>query len=181
MRICGAVWILAAVALAAPAAASEDGLLAEGLRIRVRTERVGGWLEGRVVEVTGDSPQGRALRITARNGAVLTLPLASVSEIEISTGSRRRPLRGLLIGAGIGLVLGGIVWAEAASCGGCDNDACVGTALLTASAVSGAAYGAGVGALIKTPHGQPAALERPRVSIVPMGRRSLGLRLAWRF
>jgi hypothetical protein len=181
MRICGMIGIFAAAALAAPAAASDEGLLATGLRVRLRTEQVGGWLEGRIVDVTEDSSQGRTLRVAGREGGVLSLPLTSVMRMQISTSSRRRPLKGMLIGAGIGFVLAGVLWADMESCGGCDDAGCAGVAFITAAMVSGAAYGAGIGALIRTPHWQPVAVDRSRVSAAPMGRRSLGVRLALRF
>jgi hypothetical protein len=180
MGLLGVACVFWAAALAAPADAGEADLLAPGLRIRLRTEHVRGWLEGRVVTVAVDSAQGRVLRIAGRDGTVLSLPLDSVSAMQISTHSRRRPLRGMLIGAGIGLALGVFFWADTAACG-CGDDACAGSVILSTLVMSGAAYGAGIGALVKTQHWQPLSVARPPSALAQKGERALGIRLALRF
>jgi hypothetical protein len=181
MRVYRMMGVLILAALAVPAAAADESLLAPGLRVRFRTEQVAGWLEGRIVDVTEGPSEGRILRVRGRDSVVLSLPLESLTALEISTSSRRHARNGLLIGAGVGLVLGGIFWAEAESCDGCTHGDCWGPPLLTGLALSGAMYGVGIGALIQTPRWQPILLDRLRISVLPTGRRSVGVRLALRF
>ncbi len=57
----------------------------------------------------------------------------------------------------------------------------LGIVILSTLVMSGAAYGAGIGALVKTPHWQPLGVDRPPIAVAQKGGRVLGVRLALRF
>ena len=148
--------LLIAVVLAASAPGSaeaqEPGAARTGLilgsRLRITTTGDQTPLIGLVVAV---DPQTVTLATDA--GAVKT-PVSSISVVEISLGKRRYTRRGMAIGAALGLVAGLLGDVDEKGVSPALGDESRG-ALVGYSIFSGTAFGAIVGALIKTDRWSP--------------------------
>lgn len=114
---------------------------APGDTTRVRPFRYGAaWQEG--IVVGADSLALRFVRSGTRD--TVTVPLARVKDWEIARGSSTHPVRGLLIGLGLGAAAGALAvppLANGAGWGYGTEDVLIGAGI-------GGAFGAGVGVLI---------------------------------
>lgn len=110
---------------------------------------------GQVVRVTTDGEQvqgtvagqtGEALTLKTGTGS-RTIPLASISGMEVRNGKNRG--KGALIGAGIGVLVGGILAPLTSHSESCDCDASLTEASTTGEAVLlGALVGGSIGGLV---------------------------------
>ena len=119
----------------------------------------------------------------SRNSIPINCPMASVAQLEVSTGRRPQTLRvagiGLLAGAAVGVPMG-FAYANDDGCAGLAKWACapLGAGILGAS---GALIGALVGSQIQSDHWKEIPLDRLRVSVAPQrdGRFAFGVRIAF--
>src|SRR6185436_12700435 len=129
--------------------------------------------EARAEDVTGLSSTvvaGSKVRVAAPSAfkGRITVPRDAVTDLEVSFGKRRRALKGMLIGAGIGAFL--------FPYGDC-YDQSTGTTMsgchpwtaqnVLKGAGLGALWGAGIGALVKSDRWSSVPLGRVRVSVLP--------------
>lgn len=167
--------LITAVALVAvtplPAAAQEPGAASTGLilgsRVRITTTGDRAPIKGLVVAV---DPQTVTL---ATDAGVVKTPVSSISAADISLGKRRFTRRGIAIGAGLGLVIGLLAPVDESDTTTALWDESRGLSALYGLSM-GTAYGALVGALIKTDRwsrvelsiaSSPAPVGRPRIRI----------------
>lgn len=115
--------------------------------------------------------------LIATDDARLSVPRSAITQIEVSTGKRRRALRGMLIGAGVGVVALAVT-AGTACTSDCDEG--WGEVVLLGAGM-GALYGAGIGALIKTDRWATAPLASVRVALAPVRGRGAQLQVVLRF
>jgi hypothetical protein len=151
-----------------------DGPVLVGSKVRILAPSVvGGRLEGTVSEIDEES------LLMLQNNHPWRVPRHAITHLEVSTGSHRQALKGMLVGAGIGAVIIGAVRVPVAGCGNCLSSH--GEAALLGLGV-GAAYGVGIGALIKTDRWSPVPLEHVRLSVAPTRGRGVGVTasIAWR-
>lgn len=149
-----------------------EGSLLEGLGLRVNLDD-----QLRVEDQSGASTTGRLTQIVADEVTIRTatgekrFTRENVRQIAL----RRQPLRrGVLIGAGVGVVAGAV-----AACTGGDREECADAPIL-AGAV-GAGVGLGVAALMHTTTVVYPAREK-RMSLFPVvSRGALGVRASWRW
>ena len=143
MRTCAAacplvVTIALAISLPAIAGAQtrsdDQSILASGTKVRFELAE-GGRREARVISLRRDT-----LRAIPRGGSEMAYPLASMRKLEAVNGRRRPILKGVLIGTGIGVVVGGV--AGAASYKPCDSTESLGCILASQSRGEEAAAGA---------------------------------------
>jgi hypothetical protein len=172
-----AVAALLAVSLPRPLAAQMSELQ-PGARIRVQAPGiVAGRYEGTVLTRTADT-----IVVGGPNVSPVRVPLARVSSLEISRGNSRAEGAiagmkwGVPIMAGFGVVIGAAAASDDNTCLGCSEigsgDVVAVTALF---ALSGAIYGAGIGALIGRERWDQFDLA-PRTSLrIQSGRIGLGL------
>jgi hypothetical protein len=148
----GAVAALVIMALSASPAEAQSALPEPGDTTRVRSaQRSGRWQSG--VVVSADAGSVRFIR--AENGDTVSYAVGPLDRWDVTRGSDNHPIRGLLFGAGVGAVAGGIAFRVVAGDGGFGygpEDVLIGAGI-------GAAVGAGVGALIgsarRTPRWEP--------------------------
>jgi hypothetical protein len=159
-----------------------------GARVRLQTVAAPGtWMNGilagadsaSVAIVPEDAPPLGANQ--------LRLPSASVARFELATGKKRQWLIGLAVGAALGLAIGAVVEVDPVACKDNVDYWCSRGEALALLGLSGAAGGAGVGALVKTDRWTPVALDAlapptqrtsgvaPQVRVLPGG---VGLGLA---
>ena len=170
--------LLCASLLAAPAQAEDRPVVAAGQRVRVVASAPGvfqGVATGTIVEMGPES-----LTMAQTEGAILRLPLASVTRLEVSQGRRRRTKAGLLIGAAAGLAFVPLIFAAEDLCGPVANPRDCTTGERQALAVLWVATSAGSGAfwghLVKTEKWRDAPLAGLKVTVGPTrggGRASL--------
>lgn len=124
--------------------------------------------------------------LIARTGmSADTLPVGSVSRVEVSAGSRHHTLLGLGAGAVVGFGAG-MILAGRAGCGngifgspgGEDDDICGAYGVVAIPA--GAALGAVVGRLIRSERWRPVAASGANLRVVP-SRERLGLSMTLPF
>ena len=120
--------------------------LQPGARLRVAAPGVvAGRYEGTLLSRTADT-----LRLGSANGAPVAIPIARLTSLEVSRGKSRTAgaLRGIMWGAPIGLAAG-VLSASAVTgdCIGCTDDYSKG-GWIALSTLSGALWGAGIGALV---------------------------------
>ena len=143
--------------------------IAVGTRVRLRAPTVvGGRIEGMVIEMD------EASLLIIKDDDRLRVPRQAITQLEVSTGKRRRALKGMVVGAGIGAVVLGAM-GGVGTAGFSHGEA----ALLGLG--TGAAYGVGIGALIKTDRWSAVPLERVRVGLAPTQRGGVRLSLSVRF
>ena len=130
-----------------------------GSRMRVKTRISDRWTEGVLVSADTGSlsfvPEG-APPLGDNQFAV---PTEAVTRLEVSTGKKRQWLKGLLIGAGIGLAMGATVDVDAGQCELDENYFCSRGEAIAAMGATSAGIGALVGSLIKKEIWTPVALD----------------------
>jgi hypothetical protein len=140
-----------------------------GSKVRILAPTVvGGRLEGIVSQMDDQS------LVVLQDNHPWRLPRQAITSLDVGTGQKRRALKGMFIGAPIGaalifLVPTGIPTRRSAS----DSLHQAGFGLFL-----GAAYGAGIGALIKSERWSRVPLERVRLSVAPTRGRGVGLSLS---
>ncbi|UCC84511.1 MAG: hypothetical protein JSW46_06175 [Gemmatimonadota bacterium] len=110
----------------------------------------------------------------------LVLPLASVTNLEVSQGHKSKMLKGAVLGLLIGGFVGGV--SGAAACSGDKCEASAGEMAMycgAIGAVPGLFIGAGVGRMSKTDRWEEVPLDQLRVTTAlwPRGGLSVGLRI----
>ena len=131
-----------------------------------------GELEGMVLEMDDNS-----LLVGSDEGSPMRLSREAITRLEVRTGRHRRTLKGMIIGAGIGVVaVASLGLASALYHGDGDgSDAKSWAALFGRTALGGAAWGAGIGTLIKSDRWSPVPLDRVRVGLGPTRGRGVAL------
>jgi hypothetical protein len=109
--------------------------------------------------------------IIAKGDDRVRVPRQAITQVEASTGKRRRTRIGMVIGAGIGAV-GFSQYIYESCLSDCGNrwDA----EYILAGAGVGALFGAGIGALLKTDRWSPVPLDQVRISVYPIRGRGVG-------
>ena len=111
-----------------------ESILAAGTKVRFELGE-GGRREARVISLRGDTLHARQ-----SGGGQTAYPVASIRKLEAVRGRHRPILKGVLIGTGIGVVVGGV--AGAASYKPCDTTESLGCILASQSRGEEAAAGA---------------------------------------
>jgi hypothetical protein len=131
-----------------------------GAQVRLRTTAAPGqWMKGILASADSSSvalvPEGAP----PLGPNQLRMPSASVSRLELKTGSKRQWLWGLAIGAVAGLATGATADVDPIACEYDYNYECSRGAALALYGITMAGLGAGVGALVKTDLWTPVALD----------------------
>ena len=118
-----------------------------------------------------------SLLVSTDDRIPLRVSRQAISHLEVSTGRRRKTLKGMIIGAGIGALV-----LQTAVSDNCDSaiESCY-TSRAEATGIGllgGALWGAGIGALIKGDRWSTVPLERVQLSVAPTLGRGLGLTLS---
>ena len=101
----------------------------------------------------------------------IKVPLASITALETSMGRRRNTIKGLVIGAGAGLLLGLVMPVDPVTCNDYySTDFCSREEALFGGTIAFGAIGAGIGALIKTDRWS-------RVTVNAAGQVGVGVKL----
>lgn len=167
-RVGGLVVVLLA-ALGVRAAAAQ---VAPGTRVRVHVDSPP---PPRVVIGTVGAIDADTLSLApAGGGAVEHIPVAAIGRLEVSRG-KSVVASHVIIGAGVGLLVGGAVGAATSSCAPGQWLCFQGLAVMGGALLGGAA-GAVVGALIKGEKWQTVPLQ-PRVALAPLPRGGVGVGL----
>ena len=113
-------------------------------------------------------------------GTQLTLPVASVTRLEVSRGRKSRVALGAGIGALTGAATLAVIGANLNVCDGGYEGACAGVGA-GVGAVGGALVGLVIGAVTKTDRWEEVPLDQLRVSLAPQrdGQFALGLSFAF--
>ena len=156
---------------------AEDSPVMVGSRVRFSAPTlIDGRVAGKVV-----AQDGEALTVEVDDRMPLRVPRGAIATLDVSTARKRAWRKGLLVGAALGAV------AVAASANGdpdCNlhRDLCV-TPLSGAGfgAMLGAAYGAGIGALFKEDRWNRVSTERVRMSLQPTPGRGIRAALSVTF
>ena len=90
----------------APVLRAQESAVAPGTKVRFEL-RTGERLEGRVIAL---GPEVLEAGLPT-NGATARYPLTEIAKLEVVSGRHRPVLRGLLVGAGAGIVVGGAIGA----------------------------------------------------------------------
>lgn len=90
----------------APALRAQESAVAPGTKVRFEL-RTGERLEGRVISLRPEALEAGL----PTNGATARYPLTDIAKLEVVSGRHRPVLRGLLVGTGAGVVLGGAIGA----------------------------------------------------------------------
>ncbi len=125
-----------------------------------------------------------ALTLRLEDGRELKVPIASLTRLEVVLEKKRNALKGLLVGAAVGLVLGSLEKTHPESCHSSSSQFCSRGEAIAYSVGGSALVGAGVGALIKSDRWTPVALEAlraPAASSGLGGRTPLRLSVILRF
>lgn len=149
----------------------EAAIVTVGSKVRILAPTlVRGRLEGMVLEVDDDS-----LLVGSDDRSPIRFSRQAITRLEVRTGRHRRALKGAIIGAGIGVATLGLAAAMYHGDGGGSSDAKSTAALFGQFALGGAAWGAGIGALIKTDRWSPVPLDRVHVGLGPTRGRGAAL------
>ena len=152
--------LLATAAVAQDAPDKElKSVLTPGSRVRLVSSSVGARLQGTVLAV-----DDKELTLVSEERPPLKVALSSIAELDLSMGRRRHWRRGLLIGAGVGLLWGAVAKVDEDFCDPdyTTNFCSRGEAMGGMTAASGL-MGAGIGALFKSDRWAPVRLGRPGV------------------
>ena len=151
-------------------------LVAVGSKVRLHSTQVGGQLRGIVAAL--DEKQ---LTLAREDGAPAIVPLNTLTSLDRVVGRKRKWLKGLAIGAGIGVLLGFVVPEDAEDplCEHDGNNLCSRGEAMAIGMFSGALWGTGIGALFKGDVWAPVTLK-PQQSAVASGHRKSGFALAFR-
>ena len=158
--------VLTLVFTSLSSSSSSAGSLSAGDRVRVHYS--GGYMEGRVVALNDES------LLVQTASAEMPVPTDAVQEISKYDGTQRHWGRGLLIGAGAGLVVGSALAASS------DEELMHGFEIPYYT-VFGAAGGAIVGAFIKSDHWTNVPVGSLQLGVNPIDHSSTTLSLAWSF
>lgn len=141
-------------------------ILAAGSKVRLAAPSLAsGRISGIVREADAES-----LVVDVRGAAPVSVPLGSITRLEVSTGRHRQTLLGLAVGAGIGaLVVGNHPCVNE----GCSRGFSGEFALI--GGLAGAVPGAVIGALVKKDRWTAVALDHVQVTCVPALGRGRGL------
>jgi len=148
-----------------------------GVRVRIRTQSApGDWIRGVLAGADSRSvalvPEG-APPIGPNQ---LRLPRESVTRLEIVTGTERHWLRGLVIGAALGVAMGFAIDVDPERCEFDDNYACSRGEAVALVGGTSAVIGASIGALFKKDVWTPVGLDALGPPPARVGRVGLGLR-----
>jgi hypothetical protein len=149
-----------------------------GSRVRLfAPSAIAGRIQGTVME-TND----KTLLLSTNDHQPLRVPRAAITQLELSTGRSGNPLKGALIGAGIG----GALFAAVPKGDYCGNvrfgESCSGRGELIAEGlVGGALWGALFGWLIKHDRWSAVPLDPVKLSVAPTrgGGARVALTLRW--
>ena len=153
-----------------------SSLVGVGARVRLSSTAVGGTLRGIVAAV-----DEKVLTLSREGGPPVTLPLTSITALEMSTSRKRNTLKGLGIGVLSGVLLGFVLPVDSSDCGIYSDNLCSRGEALGVMAFGGAAWGAGIGALIKSDRWSPITLNPPRAAAGSQPSRGLRVAVAFRF
>lgn len=131
--------------------------LVPGAQVRVRATSIS-FSPGVLIKETRPGPGvvGAVERVEAgevtltRGQDRIRIPLASITAVDRSVGSRRQWLIGLLAGVGVGLTAGATAPVEANNCGSTSSSFCSRREAIGFTVLAGAGLGAAVGALVKS-------------------------------
>ena len=126
----------------------------------------------------------KSLMVSVDDGAPVRVSRQAITQLAVRTGRYRRWLKGMIIGASIGAVAGALVSNYNGCFAGCaaSSRSFADRARLAGLATFGsAAWGAGIGALIKGDRWSAVPLERVRVNLAPTAGRGIGLSLSLGF
>jgi hypothetical protein len=149
------------LAVSASVVHAQSTELQPGARVRITAPGiVAGRYTGTLLSRSRDT-----LQFGSQNGAPVSIPMSRITSIEISRGRSHGSgaLRGLAWGVPIGLVFGIATASSVDNCGDLGCDGLVTTArgvYVISSTLSGAFWGAGIGALIGRERWEPFALTR---------------------
>ena len=143
--------------------------VAVGERVRVSTES-GATHVGPVIMATSG-----AIEVQDEEGGRPSVPLSTVTRLEVSRGQRSNLGVGLFAGAGAGALVGLAICADPSVCSVFDDNDVKGKVIAFSAGV-GILAGAIVGHFIKTDRWEEVPLERLSVSLTPQrdGRLMLG-------
>ena len=162
--------LLCASLMAVPARAADQPAAQTGQRVRIVASAPGifqGVATGTLLEIGPES-----LTVAQAEGAILRLPLASVSRLDVSQGRRRHTKAGLLIGAAAGLAFVPLLFAaKDLNCGEVGNprECTRGERQAIAVLWVGASAGSGAfwGHLVKTERWRDAPLDHLKMTVRP--------------
>jgi hypothetical protein len=106
MRIPHVILTLGLIVHAGALASAQQPAVAAGTKVRFEL-RSGNRVEGRVISL---GPEGLEASLPV-NGAATRYPLSEIAKLEVVQGRYRPVLRGVLVGTGAGLVVGGAIGA----------------------------------------------------------------------
>jgi len=131
---------------------------------RVRLSTVGGELRGVVAAL-----DEKTLALRGQDGPPIPIPMTSITALDISIRSKRQTLKGLCIAVPIFALIGLTRSVDPNNCGAESGNACSRALAVAGSTLTGAALGAGIGALIKSDRWAPVTLNSPRSDAGPQG------------
>lgn len=76
-------------------------LVTVGSQVRVGSSAIQGRARGRIASL-----DDRSMSLLVDDGAVVNIPVPSITSLQLQIGKRRHPLHGFLIGAAVGIVIG---------------------------------------------------------------------------
>jgi hypothetical protein len=171
------VAILAVSALAGAGRADADegaGLpVMVGSRVRISAPSLvkGDHIQGVIAAIDGDSAT-----VSTESGVPVVVAREAVGSFEVSIGRKRNTLKGAAIGAVVGAALGFAMHVDPQNCGMNSPNACSRGEAIGIGTLGGAAWGAIIGAFVKSDRWVHVPLERWRVDIRPVrggGRASM--------
>jgi hypothetical protein len=152
-----------------------------GDRVRVSAPGV---LAGQVVGTIKElSPDTCVLQVEGRPWPV-ALPLASVTQLEVSRGHKSKSGIGILIGGGVGFLGGYLIGTQTTvceTCGGSESKGKTGLAFGTILGLLGAAAGGELGSRNKVELWEEVPIERLRLSIRIYRASGLGIAASLNF
>jgi hypothetical protein len=162
-------------ALASEQRSQEKSLspIVTGSRVRVvAPSAVSGRVTGTVIEMSEES------LVILADERPLRVPRQAIEQIELSTGKQRRTLKGMLIGAGIGAVV-----LPPALHDSCLNDCGSkwSAEYILAGVGVGAAWGAGIGALVKKDRWSSVPVTQVRLGLWPIRGGGIGASVSLTF
>jgi hypothetical protein len=152
----GRRWLLLATVLVLGSAGNLDGqdtreplpsALPVGARARVSSKTFPGLVHRGLLTRSDE----KAINFLLEDGSELTVPIASITRLEVVIGKRRHTWKGLVIGAAWGLVGGALLFkVDSENCGFSSGNYCSRAAAVGVGVPVFAGLGAGIGALIKS-------------------------------
>jgi hypothetical protein len=170
-----AMTLASIVALASEQRSPQETLspIVTGSRVRVVSPRaVSGRVTGTVIEMSAES------LVILADERPLRVPRDAIEQLEVSTGKQRRTLKGMLIGAGIGAVV--VPPALYDSCLS-DCGSKWSAEYILAGVGVGAAWGAGIGALVKKDRWSSVPVTQVRLGLWPIRGGGIGASVSLTF